>query len=120
MDDFQGADEVAFQPEAIEPMIYEAIEAVLKDKVYNDLQVQSWIDEICSRITGELIEMKKPFKYITQCTIMQKNGAGLHSANAAYWDSANDNVVIARWPSEKRKDPNARVLCLVHVFGLTQ
>jgi dynein light chain Tctex-type 1 len=119
MDDDGGADEVSFVPESIEPIVYDAIEAVLKDKVYNDNQVQGWVDEICSRIMGELIDQKKPFKYVTSCSVMQKNGAGLHSSHSAYWDSANDNVITARWPSEKRKDPNARVLCLVHVFGIT-
>lgn len=52
------------------------------------------------------------------CTIMQKNGAGLHLAHACYWDIANDNNVILRWPNEKRKDPNARMNCIVTVFGL--
>ena len=41
---------------------------------------------------------------------MQKNGAGIHMGNSAYWDAANDNFVMARWPNEKRKDPNARLV----------
>ena len=49
---------------------------------------------------------------------MQKNGAGLHLGHSCFWDAANDNTVIARWPSEKRKDPNARMVCIVTVFGL--
>ena len=50
---------------------------------------------------------------------MQKNGAGLHASHSSYWETANDStVVVARWPSEKRKDPNARVVCLVTVFGV--
>jgi|AntAceMinimDraft_5_1070358.scaffolds.fasta_scaffold272393_1 dynein light chain Tctex-type 1 len=119
MDEDGENEEVSFVPESIEPLVYDAIEAVLKDKNYSDVHVQAWVDEICSRITGELIDMKRPFKYITSCSIMQKNGAGLHSSHSAYWDSANDNVVTARWPSEKRKDPNARVVCLVQVFGIS-
>ena len=73
---------MTFIPEQIEPTVYkvdyfpalfhkcllsfilQCIETVLKDKVYNDLHVQSWIDEICTRITRELVEMNKPFKYI--------------------------------------------------------
>ncbi len=119
MDD-DNTDDVAFVPESIEPIVYDAIEAVLKEKVWNDTAVQGWIDEICARITGELIDMKKPFKYVVTCTVMQKNGAGLHAAHACYWDSANDNTVVARWPNEKRKDPNARVVCVANVFGIAQ
>ena len=59
-------EKVTFIPETIEPIVLDAIEAVLKDKVFNELMVQVWIDDICSRITAELIEMKKPFKYIGQ------------------------------------------------------
>jgi dynein light chain Tctex-type 1 len=63
MDDLQTSDEVTFIPESVEPVCYEVIEAVLKDKIYNDMFVQGWIDDICSRITKELIETNKPFKY---------------------------------------------------------
>jgi hypothetical protein len=42
----------------------QAIEAVLKDKVFNDKLVQGWVDEICSSVTKELVETNKPFKYI--------------------------------------------------------
>jgi len=93
------------------------VEAVLKDKLaYNDHLVQGWIDEICSKITKELIELNKPFKYFVSCLIMQKNGAGLHASNSCYWDSANDNLVQFKWPGEKKKD--AVLQCIVTVFGI--
>lgn len=63
MDDLQTSDEVTFIPETVEPVCFDVIEAVLKDKTYSDMFVQGWIDEICSRITKELIETNKPFKY---------------------------------------------------------
>ena len=63
MDDLQTSDEVTFLVENVEPVVYDVIEAVLKDKVYNDIHVQGWVDEICSRITKELIDTNKPFKY---------------------------------------------------------
>lgn len=119
MDDLQSSDEITFIPETVEPLVLDAIESVLKDKVYNDNQVQGWIDEICSKITKELIETNKPFKYIVNCTVMQKNGVGVHLGHSCYWDAANDNTVITRWPNEKRKDPNARVVCMVTVFGVS-
>lgn len=60
----ETSDEVTFIPETIEPICYDVIESVLKDKMYNDINAQKWIDEICSRITKELVEMNKPFKYL--------------------------------------------------------
>lgn len=49
---------------------------------------------------------------------MQKNGAGLHLGHSCHWDITNDNALIVRWPSEKRKDPNARMVCIVCVYGV--
>lgn len=118
MDDLQTSDEVTFIPETIEPLCFDVIEGVLKDKLYNDAMVQFWVDDICAKITKELIDTNKPFKYLVSCTIMQKNGAGLHLGHSCFWDVSNDNSVIARWPNEKRKDPNARMVCIVTVFGL--
>jgi len=118
MDGGETSDEVMFIPEPVEAIMYDAIESVLKDKMYNDQSVQGWIDEICSQITMELINMKKPFKYMVSCTVMQKNGAGLHTSHSCFWDAGMDNTVVARWPSEKKKDPNARVCCICQVFGV--
>jgi dynein light chain Tctex-type 1 len=48
----------------VEPICYDIIESVLKDKMYSDILAQKWVDEICSRITKELVDMSKPFKYL--------------------------------------------------------
>ena len=55
---------------------------------------------------------------VVTCAIMQKNGAGIHSSNSCYWDATNDNVVIIRWPSDKKKDPNAKLISIVSVYGM--
>lgn len=103
--------------------------------MYNQAQINQWIDDICARVTKQLVDMNKPFKYLgtnfylkcehllidflsVSCMIMQKNGAGVHMSHSCFWDRTNDNVVIARWPSEKRKDPNARMVCIVTIFGV--
>ena len=65
-----------------------------------------------------IISLINQITSLVTCTIMQKNGAGLHIGYSCFWDSANDNTVVARWPSERRKDPNARVVCIVTVFGI--
>jgi dynein light chain Tctex-type 1 len=114
----ETSDEVTFTPETVEPICYKAIKAVLKDKIYNPINVTPWVDEICSRVTKDLIDMNKPFKYLVSCMIMQKNGAGVHMGHSCFWDRTNDNVVVQRWPSERRKDPNARMVCIVTVFGM--
>jgi len=112
----ESSEELAFVTEQVEQLSLEIIESTLKDKVYNDDLAQSWIDEICSKINKELIEMNKPFKYIVTCIIMQKNGAGIHSTNSCFWDSANDNSIQIKWPGEKKKDN--QIQSIVSVFGV--
>ncbi|CAE7396047.1 Dynlt1 [Symbiodinium sp. CCMP2456] len=64
-------------------------------------------------------EQKKPFKYVVSCIIMQRNGAGLHTATSCFWDAGNDGVYTYVWPREKSKDVvNKSMYCIVTVFGL--
>ena len=60
----ETSDEVTFIPETVEPICFDAIESILKDKMYNPLLVNQWIDEICSKVTKQLVDMNKPFKYL--------------------------------------------------------
>ena len=46
---------------------------------------------------------------------MQKNGAGVYSANSCYFDGVNDEVVTVKWPGEKSKDANKTLNCIVTV-----
>ncbi|GCB73569.1 hypothetical protein scyTo_0002649 [Scyliorhinus torazame] len=43
--------------------------------------------------------------------IMQKNGAGLHTASSCYWDNLGDGSCTVRWE-------NKTMFCIVSVFGL--
>ena len=45
--------------------------------MYNDSLAQKWIDEICSRITKDLVDMNKPFKYLGK-DVQHKLYAKLH------------------------------------------
>ena len=49
------------------------------------------------------------------CLIMQKNGAGMYSANSCYFDGVNDEVATVKWPGEKQKDANKTLNCIVTV-----
>ena len=75
------------------------IEAVLKDKVYEEAKVPIWVDQICDKCMQSLTELNKPFKYIVSCIIMQRNGAGIHTAQSCHWDirCASEPNVHAFW-----------------------
>ena len=52
---------------------------------------------LCDAVTAEL---------------MQKNGAGLHTATSCYWDNTTDGSATLRWE-------NKSMYCVVTVFGLS-
>ena len=76
----------------------------------------AYLVKVCSNLIG--FPLTNTSINAVTCTIMQKNGAGLHIGYSCYCDTSNDNTVVARWPSERRKDPNARVVCIVTVYGI--
>ena len=57
-------------------------------------------------------------KYVVTATIMQKNGAGVHSANALWVDPSNDGIVTVKWPTDKKGDGNRTMYCIVNVLAL--
>uniref|UniRef100_A0A673M9X7 Dynein light chain Tctex-type 3 n=1 Tax=Sinocyclocheilus rhinocerous TaxID=307959 RepID=A0A673M9X7_9TELE len=48
---------------------------------------------------------------IVNCAVMQKSGAGLHTANSCYWDTTTDGSCTVRWE-------NRTMYCVVSVFAV--
>jgi len=112
MDDHQPVDETTtFVVDEVSGIIKESIEAVIAGSSYNATKVNQWTSGIVESCLNHLTKLGKPFKYITNCVIMQKNGAGLHSASSCYWDNSTDGSCTVRWE-------NKTMYCIVSVFGL--
>ncbi|KAL3204466.1 hypothetical protein MRX96_011476 [Rhipicephalus microplus] len=62
-------------------------------------------------IGGNVYQHSKGAPYIVTCVIMEKNGAGLHTATSCYWDNTTDGSCTVRWE-------NKTMYCIVSVFGL--
>eukprot|EP00811_Abedinium_folium_P019233 NODE_28175_length_486_cov_8.175487.p2 GENE.NODE_28175_length_486_cov_8.175487~~NODE_28175_length_486_cov_8.175487.p2 ORF type:complete len:118 (+),score=31.28 NODE_28175_length_486_cov_8.175487:29-382(+) len=103
----------------VEKIIVETLDEALKDVTYDEDKVPHWINHICETVMEKLNEPKKPFKYVVTCIIMQRNGAGIHSATSCYWDAVNDGALMYCWPKEKSKDMvKGSMYCFVTVFCL--
>jgi hypothetical protein len=89
MDDLQTSDALTFIPEQIEPAVFEAIESVLKDKIYNEKLVQGWVDEICCKLTKDLVETNKPFKYVGKFLLL-KSFSSLIFFHSLLYDHAKE------------------------------
>ncbi|XP_076373035.1 dynein light chain Tctex-type 1-like [Tachypleus tridentatus] len=94
-----------------EILCFEAVEGTIGGNAYQHSKVNQWTNTIVEQILGHVTKLNKPFKYIVTCVIMQKNGAGLHTASSCYWDNTTDGSCTVRWE-------NKTMYCIVSVFGL--
>eukprot|EP00823_Brevimastigomonas_motovehiculus_P009599 TRINITY_DN927_c8_g1_i1.p1 TRINITY_DN927_c8_g1~~TRINITY_DN927_c8_g1_i1.p1 ORF type:complete len:130 (+),score=14.75 TRINITY_DN927_c8_g1_i1:139-528(+) len=120
LEDIAESEKTTLQEDVIKKKIKEIIENCLKGKEYDETKVPQWISNICEACIESLYAPKKPFKYAVTCTIMQRTGAGIHSANACYWDTVSDVALSVSWPKQKSRDPSNRsMLCMVTVFAVS-
>ncbi|KAG2484730.1 hypothetical protein HYH03_016477 [Edaphochlamys debaryana] len=104
-------EEAAFVADDVSNIIKESIDAVLQNQQYNEAKVSQWTSSCLEHSIKRLTALNKPFKYVVTCIIMQKNGAGLHTAASCWWDSTTDGSRTVRWE-------NKSMYCICTVFGL--
>ncbi|KAG9334425.1 hypothetical protein JZ751_007681 [Albula glossodonta] len=90
MEEYHSGDEVPFNPDEASNYVKECIEGIIGGVDYNQNKVNQWTATIVEHSLTQLVKQGKPFKYIVNCAVMQKSGAGLHTANSCYWDTATD------------------------------
>nr|CAI5824318.1 unnamed protein product [Callosobruchus analis] len=81
-------EENQFIVDDVSNIVRETIETVLSGAVYQQDKVNQWSASVSEQCLSALSKLKKQFKYVVTCSIMQKTGAGLHTASSCYWDSA--------------------------------
>lgn len=111
MEDPSQAEESAFVADDVSNIIKESVDAVLQNQQYNEPKVSQWTSSCLENCVKKLAALNKPFKYVVTCIIMQKNGAGLHTAASCWWDSTTDGSRTVRWE-------NKTMYCITTVFGL--
>ncbi|CAG9824438.1 unnamed protein product [Phaedon cochleariae] len=104
-------DDNQFVVDDVSKIVKDTIENVLTGTSYQQEKVNQWSASVSELCLGTLSKLKKQFKYVVTCSIMQKTGAGLHTASSCYWDSATDGTCTVRWE-------NKSMYCVVTVFGL--
>lgn len=104
-------EETQFVVDDVSKIIKEAIEVSIGGNTYQHNKVNQWTSNVVEGCLGNLTKLQKPYKYIVTCTIMQKNGAGLHTASSCFWDNVTDGSCTVRWE-------NKTMYCIVSVFGL--
>ncbi|KAM5229021.1 dynein light chain Tctex-type 1 isoform 1-T1 [Ctenodactylus gundi] len=117
MEDYQGSEETTFVVDEVSNIVKEAIESAIGGNAYQHSKVNQWTTNVVEQTLSQLTKLGKPFKYIVTCVIMQKNGAGLHTASSCFWDSTTDGMVFM-WSCTVRWE-NKTMYCIVSTFGLS-
>uniref|UniRef100_G3W1Z8 Dynein light chain Tctex-type 1 n=1 Tax=Sarcophilus harrisii TaxID=9305 RepID=G3W1Z8_SARHA len=134
MDDIQASEETSFVVDEVSNIVKEAcsndlvmkraisiqrencgnraIESAIGGNAYQHSKVNQWTTNVVEQTLSQLTKLGKPFKYIVTCVIMQKNGAGLHTASSCFWDNTSDGSCTVRWE-------NKTMYCIVSAFGLS-
>lgn len=84
----------------VSDIIKETVQSVIGDRTYDHNTVDKWTGAITERILIQLAQLARPFKYALRCSIVQKTGAGYHSACACYWDNSTDGYCTVRWEND--------------------
>ena len=89
-----GDDE--FVVEDVETIIKQALQGTFSaDTVYDPEKVNAWTNTMVEQSLRGLQGQSKPFKYVVTAIIVQKNGAGLHTAAGTFWDGKRDGACRA-------------------------
>ncbi|KAM9432703.1 dynein light chain Tctex-type 1 [Salvelinus alpinus] len=111
MDEFQLSEETAFVVDDITTIIKDTVQTTIGSSAYQQNRINQWTSSVVETSLNQLSKLGKPFKYIVTCIILQKNGAGLHTASSCFWDNTMDRSCTVRWE-------NKTTYCIVCVFGL--
>lgn len=76
------------------------------------LQVDAWSENICEGVLKRVSGLKKNYKYVVTCTLMQKCGAGIHVSRASVIDMEKDLVIKVDF------DQSPTIQCMVAVYCL--
>ncbi|CAI9718249.1 Hypothetical predicted protein [Octopus vulgaris] len=100
MDDLQGSEENTFVVDDVTNIIKESVENVIGSNAYQHNKINQWTSNVVEQCLSQLTKLNKPFKYIVTCVIMQKNGAGLHTASSCFWDNTTDGSCTVKWENK--------------------
>ncbi|CAF0963452.1 unnamed protein product [Rotaria sp. Silwood1] len=106
-----GTYKTSFIDHEVSNIIQNSIIAILGSQSYQNTKVNTWSSHIVENTLNSLARLNKPFKYIVFCVIVEKKGAGLHTASSCLWDDTTDRSCTFRWE-------NPTMFASVSVFAL--
>jgi len=96
-----------------ESVAKEIIESTVGEEKYEHTKTVEWTNQMCEKILSKLLELQKPFKYIVSCSLLQKKGAGFHTATTCYWDAECDQCCTV-----KHETKYLHVICTIYAVSI--
>ena len=94
--------------------LYMNLEECLLGKMYDDKTSAQLINDILEKIMDSLHSFQKPYKFIANCIVSQRVGAGFTNSNSALIEKPMDNVYNIYYPKDKNQTGKDKAL----IFGL--
>jgi len=92
--------------------VRDVLHAVLAEHVFTLKKVEDWTNNVVTGILKKLTALNKPYKYIVNCNLSQKCGAGIHVASASLMNPRTDGRVVVSF------EDNPSIQALVSVYCL--
>lgn len=86
-------------------------------KIFDDMKSSKLMEEALEKLMDELYKFKKPFKYIADCMITQKVGAGMTNFTSALYDKNSDNIYHFYYPQQAKE--KSYILVLITIFVIS-
>jgi dynein light chain Tctex-type 1/3 len=102
-----------FDYEETKNIIEQSLDTHLGTNVYSAKKVHDWTTLIVESVLKGLQASNKPFKYVVTAVIMQKTGAGLHTASTCFWDTQTDASCSVRWDNK-----TMHAICTVYALKI--
>ncbi|XP_029459487.1 dynein light chain Tctex-type 3-like [Rhinatrema bivittatum] len=103
--------EASFNADEASSIVKECVDVILGGLSYDPEKINQWMAAVVEQCLTHLVKLGKMYKYIVSCTVMQKTGAGLHTASSCFWDNRTDGNCTVRWE-------NRTMYCVVNVFAV--
>lgn len=90
----------ALSSDIIQDEVVTLVRSKLGNEEWSPSKVDVWTEELITSIMKVLGDLKRPYKFVVTCTIMQKTGASLTTGFIGLWDNAKDGIVHVPFENE--------------------
>jgi dynein light chain Tctex-type 1 len=98
-----------------------AIDDFFSGKMYEEEKSPQMINDILEKVMEIMMTFKKSCKYILDCVLSQRVGAGMTNFTSCYYDKNVDNIYHFYYPKDKMASGKEKplIFALISIFALS-